>query len=322
MSKNGYFVISLDFELVWGVFDVVNYKEKEVYFQNTRLVIPKILKRFGDYNIKATWAIVGMLFNDDWQEWYSNRPEKLPDYQNENLSAYKFGDSINSEGKELLVFSKDLIRKIKETKGQEIGTHTYSHYYSLEKGQGPKEFRADLLKAIEVAKKENIEIKTLIFPRNQLNEEYLRICYDLGIENVRSNPASWYWRDTLSNSLLNKVARTGDAYLPFGKKSYFFNKNEIQSNFPMEQKASRFLRPVEENFIFRRLKLRRIKNEIERAAKCNEIYHLWWHPHNFGNHPEESLKDLDEILDHVKLCKEKYGLSSVNMQDINRLYSI
>ena len=43
-STNGFLVISLDFELLWGVFDVVDFEEKKIYFENTRLVIPKILE--------------------------------------------------------------------------------------------------------------------------------------------------------------------------------------------------------------------------------------------------------------------------------------
>ena len=53
-------VISLDFELLWGVFDKVDYKEKETYFKNTRKVIPKILDLFSENDIHCTWATVGM----------------------------------------------------------------------------------------------------------------------------------------------------------------------------------------------------------------------------------------------------------------------
>lgn len=30
------------------------------------------------------------------------------------------------------------------------------------------------------------------------------------------------------------------------------------------------------------LRLRRIRHEMVHAAKKGELYHLWWHPYNFG----------------------------------------
>ena len=320
MNKCGYLVVSLDFELLWGIFDVVDYKKKKDYFENTRETIPAILQQFAHYDIHATWAVVGMLFNKNWEEWKKNQPLSVPAYFNSKLSAYDFGLSIESEETRDFVFAPDLIQQINNTKGQEIGTHTYSHYYCLENGQNRERFTADLKKAIEVAAKMGIVLKSLVFPRNQLKEEYLEICAELGVENIRSNPSSWYWKNTLSEAFGTKVARTGDAYLPFGNKTYPVDDLVKKEGFPLEQKASRFFRPVEGNSLLRKLKLERIKKEMTRAAKKKEVYHLWWHPHNFGAQPEESLKDLEILLQHFERCRNKYGFKSLNMKEMNMLF--
>ena len=317
--KNGYLVISLDFELMWGIFDVIDGKVKQNYFRNTRESIPQVLELFEEYDINATWAVVGMLLNKDWNEWSQNFPSELPNYNNSSLSAYKFGISVKGTAEEEMFFAPELVTSISRTKGQEIGTHTYSHYYCLEKGQNSDHFRLDLEKSIELANHHGFSIKSLVFPRNQLRREYLEICNKYGIETVRSNPSSWYWRDTTSEALLNKAARSGDAYLPFGKKSYSFDQLEQHKNFPLEQKASRFLRPVEKNKTLRRMKLRRIKQEIGEAAVKKEVYHLWWHPHNFGDNPTEGLRDLREILEHYKECNLRYQFRSVTMHQLSQL---
>lgn len=316
MQNNGYLVISLDFELLWGVFDVVERDQKTEYFKNTREVIPTILKNFTENKIHATWAVVGMLFNKDWQEWKKNQPELLPEYVNSRLSAYKFGNTIETGNSEELFFAPDLIEKIKQAEGQEIATHTYSHYYCLEPGQNIDQFRSDLKKAIEVACAKGIEITSLVFPRNQLKPEYLEICAELGITSVRTNPSSWYWKDTLSEAFVTKLARSGDAYFPLGKKCYSFSEIQKKETYPLEQKASRFLRPVEGNGVLRKLKMNRVKREMEKAAKNKEVYHLWWHPHNFGDNPQESLKDLTEILHWFSDCRERYGFQSLNMREL------
>lgn len=317
MKNIGTLVISLDFELIWGVFDKVDYNEKKLYFKNTLKVIPKILQLFEDYNISCTWAIVGMLFNENWEEWNSNISTEIPRYSNDELSAYKYGKTIIPKEIEFMCFAKDLIKEISSSPNQEIGSHTYSHYYCLEDGQNIDSFRADLESAITIAGTMGIELKSLVFPRNQLNEHYLKICYDLGITSVRSNPKSWYWKDTEKNKLLNKVFRTGDAYIGINDKSYDLKDIKTNKSQPILQPASRLLRPFTGNKLINKLKLKRIKSEMLFAARNNEIYHLWWHPHNFGNNPEQNLIDLKDLLEHFKKCKQDFGFQSLNMNELS-----
>ncbi|HET8885507.1 MAG TPA: polysaccharide deacetylase family protein [Salinimicrobium sp.] len=319
MSKNGYFVISLDFELVWGLFDLIDFSKYENYFSSTRKTIPKILSAFEEHEIHATWAVVGMLFNENWTEWEKNMPTITPDYSSKQLNAYKFGQRMKSAKKDEAFFAPSLIRQIQKIKGQEIGTHTYSHYYCLEAGQDEKSFRADLQMAVSVAEKFDIELKSLVFPRNQIKEPYLEICNEFGIKNVRSNPDSWYWRNTQEDNLLSKIARTGDAYFPLGNKSYSFQKLKKGPTGVMEQPASRFLRPVESNGFLRKQKINRIKSEMLNAAKKGEIYHLWWHPHNFASDPKSNLQDLLDLLKFFKKCEEKYNFRSLNMAELGKL---
>lgn len=315
----GAFVISLDFEILWGVFDKVDHKEKEAYFNNTRKVIPEILNMFLEHKIHCTWATVGMLFNKNWEEWIENIPDILPEYKNSVLSAYDYGKSVESPETEFLCFAKDLIQQIQNTHNQEIGTHTYSHYYCLEDGQTLASFKADLEKSIKLAKQMGIDLKSLVFPRNQFNEAYLKVCSELGIENVRSNPRDWYWKDTQNVSLKNKIFRTGDAYLGLKNKSYKLTDLNVEKGKPLAQNASRLLRPYSSNKLLNALKLKRIKSEMTFAAKNNEIYHLWWHPHNFGKNPIENIADLKKILDHYLWCNEKYGFKSVTMNEVGLL---
>ncbi|WP_300438017.1 polysaccharide deacetylase family protein [Christiangramia sp.] len=315
MNNNGTLVISLDFELLWGVFDKVDWKEKEEYFINTRNVIPEILKLFQKNEISCTWATVGMLFNNNWDEWNQNIPEMLPEYDNEKLSAYKYGNSIQSKESEQLCFAPGLIKQIKETPGQEIATHTYSHYYCLESGQKMTDFRSDISKAIELAEKFECRLHSLVFPRNQFNNGYSTVCKELGIKNIRTNPDNWYWRDTQRDSLLQKISRTSDAY--FGRLDKAYSIRGIQNKEGItHQKASRFLRPYNSKSILNKTKLRRVFSEMEESAKKGLIYHLWWHPHNFGEQPHQSLTDLGQILLKYGELKNKYGYQSLNMKEL------
>jgi peptidoglycan/xylan/chitin deacetylase (PgdA/CDA1 family) len=316
MNNNGDLVISLDFELLWGVFDKVDWREKREYFQNTRKVIPAILRLFEKYEISCTWAMVGMLFNENWDDWNQNIPDVLPEYENRKLSAYSFGKSIQSKETEELCFAPDLIKQIKETPGQEIGTHTYSHFYCLEPGQSIESFNSDLKMAWKIAKNLGFELKSLVFPRNQYNKEYLEICKQNDLIAVRTNPENWYWKDPQYDTLLQKVFRTGDAFFGLNDKPYS-DVPEIHTGIS-GQRASRFFRPHSGETFQDKIRLQRIISEMEAAAKHNQIYHLWWHPHNFGNNPEKSLYELEIILRHFGTCREKYNFESLNMYGITK----
>lgn len=310
----GTLVISLDFELLWGVFDKVNWREKKEYFLNTRMVIPDILRLFEKHEISCTWATVGMLFNENWEEWNENVPDILPLYNNEKLSAYNFGKSIQNKETEVLCFAPRLIKLIKDTPRQEIGTHTYSHYYCLEPGQTVKSFKADLGMADKLAAKQGIELKSLVFPRNQYNQDYLTVCRDSGLNTVRINPENWYWRDTQKDSLLQKVMRTGDAYAGLKDKGYSDLPQLLEG--VTGQKTSRLLRPNSGKKILDNLRVNRIIAEMKYAAKNKQLYHLWWHPHNFGNHPGESMQELERILLYYVRLKKEYGFNSMSMADL------
>lgn len=313
--KQGKLIISLDFELVWGIFDHIQIADKVSYFNTTLLAIPQMLALFEKNFINVTWATVGMLFNENWDEWHSNIPSVLPTYTTIKLDAYSYGKAHQKSNLDKFFFAPSLIKDIQSVKGQEIATHTYSHYYCLEKGQTVEQFEADIKQAILLADKFNVKLNSLVFPRNQFNKDYLEVCSRNAIETVRTNPENWYWDVTKPETMLTKIARSGDAYLPFGKKSYPLEA--IKSEVVVCQPASRFLRPQNKIELLNSVRVTRIKNEIITAAKNGEVYHLWWHPHNFGLDINGAIKALQSILDTYSFCRDEFGMQSLTMKQIN-----
>jgi hypothetical protein len=81
--------------------------------------------------------------------------------------------------------------------------------------------------------------------------------------------------------------------------------------------ASRFLRPYMKALGFLEpLRLLRVKRAMTHAAKRGEVFHLWWHPHNFGVNQEQNFKNLESILSHYKKLRERHGMQSASMKDI------
>jgi len=315
--SHGTFTISLDFELLWGIFDKVGNDYSPRYFQNTRQIIPDMLQIFAKNEIHATWATVGMLFAENEEEWTHYSPVQTPSYRKAKLSPYAF---VKNHGLTPQVhFAPDLIKLILDTPGQELGSHTYAHYYTLERGQSPEQFRRDLETTQKIAgDKFGIRMTSLVFPRNHINELYLPICLEVGYKQVRSNPKSWFWQETQHEEISKKWFRAADCFIPVGKcTSYPIIDLQHYANEPLLIPASRILKPISKNNkLFNNVRLRRVKSEMEYAAKNNRIYHLWWHPHNFANDPIQAMTELDEIMELFRHLKHNYGMQSMNMEEV------
>lgn len=321
MTNKGYFVISLDFELHWGGVELWDLKKKRIYFDNARKCIPLILELFSRYNIHCTWATVGILFAKNKEQAIKFSPKLKPSYLNTELNYYKYLFSNNvgdDEESSPFHFANSIITSIVKVDNQELASHTYGHYYCIEKGQNINEFDSDLKAAQDLAKENfGVTLKTLILPRNQFNSEYLKIIEKNGFTSVRSNPNIWFWK---KNILRSKIARALDTLFPiFGYFSYRLDKMEKVSNLLLVP-ASRFLRVYSNNEKYLQyFKLKRIKGEMTYAAKHNEVYHLWWHPHNFANNSKENMRFLESIIKHYTQLNNQYGFESITMNKLINL---
>jgi peptidoglycan/xylan/chitin deacetylase (PgdA/CDA1 family) len=316
--KNGKFIISLDFELHWGVRDKKTIAQYGTNIIGVHSVIPKLLLLFSEYHIKATFATVGFLFFKNKKELLENIPDNKPSYVDENLSPYNGHFNLINEGVDKFHFADDLISQIKKYPSHEIGTHTYSHYYCLEDGQNITEFEEDLQFAIKVGKQNNIVISSLVFPRNQYNNQYLAICAKHGIVCIRGNEKNWLYtaRKGNSESAFRRAFRLVDAYINVSG-NHCYTLSDTNPNLPLDIPASRFLRPFSNKLKFlEKLRLQRILKSMTYAAKNNKMYHLWWHPHNFGINQTENLSFLTSILIHYQKLNQQYNFESQTMTSL------
>lgn len=322
MNK-GTLVISLDYELMWGMIDVA---AKDGYgltnVKQVPVVVKKMINLFEKYDVHATFATVGMIMYSNKKELLNDIPQKHPSYQQSVMSPYEHNyiQQITTE-EECLFFQPEVIKEICSRKGLELGTHTYCHYYCWAEGQTAEQFDADIKKAVEVAKRNGIDIKSIVFPRNQVANEHLKICAQNGITSYRGNALKYF--DEPQNkieAIKNRICRLLDAYINVGgMTSIPYNKIEHKEGM-LNVCASRMLRPYSPKLsLLESLRLRRIKKEMTYAAKEGEMYHLWWHPHNFGANMEKNLQFLEKVLQTYKECHEQYGMQSRTMNEVCNL---
>lgn len=321
----GIFTISLDFELHWGVFDKRSRSERRDCYRNTVAAIPRMLDLFARYDVHVTWATVGSLMAANRLEWEQLKPTVQPAYAISRYSPYHYVAENGISGEDNRAhFAPDLVARILQYPAQELGTHTFSHFYCLETQSEPAAFSADLHAAIQAASRFLSRPVSLVFPRNQFNPELLKTCFEYGIRVVRSNPSGWYWSPVTNKGagIIRKLVRTADAYTGIvgPRSSYPLSSIQVIPGEPIRLPASRFLRPWQDKYHFANgWRLNRTIQEVKQAAVHNECYHLWWHPENFGDHPEENLKGLEKLLQQYRRYSEQYGMISLNMGEFAEL---
>lgn len=317
---NGKFVISLDFELQWGVRDKRSIEEYGQNIVNVHKVIPRLLDVFNNNGIKATFATLGFLFFESKETLLQNLPEIFPEYTNKNLSPYNgYFEKLGTDAKtDFFHFAPQLIKLIKQYPKQEIASHTFSHYYCLEPGQKIDEFKADIITAQKVALEQGIQLKSLVFPRNQYRDDYLEVCKEAGIISYRGNEHSWLYeaRNGIDESQFRRALRLVDSYINISGHNCYSDVDLIKK-LPVNIPASRFLRPYSNKLkALEKLRLRRIKTGMTYAAKNNLTYHLWWHPHNFGANTEKNFLFLSKIIDHYKYLNSMFNFQSYSMVEL------
>ncbi|MBP93431.1 MAG: polysaccharide deacetylase [Flavobacteriaceae bacterium] len=324
-TRNGYLLISLDFELFWGLFDVKTTSNYEKNLLNVRKVIPRLIALADQYQITLTFATVGFLFAKNKTELLAAIPTEKPTYLNTRFSPYNLIESIgNNENDDPFHYAESLIEFIRNNGNHEIASHTFSHFYVNEEGQKPEQFEADIKAAISIAKQKNITLKSMVFPRNQINEAYLKICAKHGIICYRGTEKHWMFNTHDTKKLDNtphKAFRLLDAYCNISG----YNTNQLSDlkschnivNIP----SSKFFRPYNDTLkILEPMRISRIKKGLTQAAKNHEIYHLWWHPHNFGAHMDENFKNLESIFKHYRDLNKSHHFESVSMAELAELY--
>lgn len=318
--KKGALCISLDFEKFWGMHDVMPLNVLENRLIQVDEVVDRLLDLFEKYEIHATWATVGLLNFPDLESLKSFVKDKHIPYQQPDFSPYPLTKFHIEEYATMAYLGLDSIQKIRTTEGQELASHTFSHYYVLEKGPKIGDFKSDLADFKQMFPED--EITSIVFPRNQVQTSHLEACSHQAYTAYRGNQESLFWKnsDYYSESKWKKIGRFADAYFNLSQTAIYawdeLDKEGGLLNIP----ASRFFRPHSGYASLEKRKVKRIISELKQAAQSNKIYHLWWHPHNFADQMDAHFEQLETILKVVRSLKKSDEFESLNMHEIQQAY--
>jgi len=89
---------------------------------------------------------------------------------------------------------------------------------------------------------------------------------------------------------------------------------------PCNVPSSRYLRPHSPALRWLDpLRLKRITDCIRLAAVEKKIFHLWWHPHDFGLRTDENFAFLRKIIESFVDCRDRPGMRSLTMAEAARV---
>lgn len=312
MQKKGTFTISIDTELAWGTFDLGGHiKYKEAY-KKYRPIITKVLGLFDKYEIPATWAIVGHLFLEGCKkEGGITHPEIIrPRHKWFRGDWFRLDPATNITADELW-YGRDIVKMILSAKTkQEIASHSFCHMIFSDPGCSSEAAESDLAKCVDLAKKEGIELKTFVFPRNSGGHFDLLAKY--GFKVFRGQ------RELFPGLKLSYLQR----FLYFVSDLFCISPPVVVPNLIprqglIEVKDSmlfRFSYGIS-RFIPKGARFKRAKKGIDKAIAEGKIFHLWLHPFNFAWQTESLFDELEHILSYAQQFRKDGRLNISTLYD-------
>ena len=297
-------VWSLDFELRWGMHDLLGM-DRNAYRANlegAREAVPLLLNLFVHRGLRATWATVGALACNNWDEYFQLAPPP-PCYADSRLAFDPRYADLDPDG--VLHFAPDLVRLVSRTKGQDLGTHTFSHIFLGEIGVTQEDVQADHAALTGLFRERlNTAPTSLVFPRNQV--AFLPFYRANGINVWRDNERSWYLNQTeRANHPVFRALRLADALTPFLTRGGRFSEGATTSTL--------FVRVTLPEIAWR-AHLAKLATEVRRMRR-DSVLHFWLHPHNVGGNLRRGMAPIVQVLDTI----DKYaprGTEYASMRDL------
>lgn len=308
----GYFVFSLDTELAWGYFDHDRARERLFSPDGSRerASIRRLLALCDQYQVRATWAVVGHLFHPRCEpcaqcplmEWRGRHGSFDAIYQ----SAHP------------LWYAADVIDLL-AARGHrhEIAFHGYSHrpFDALDQDQA----RDELARWKAAAARHGLVPASVVFPRNLI--AHLPVLAAGGCTSFRADTSPFpYGRRSRWGALVKVLAQITGIPAP---TTFRLAELPVRDGL-VEQPPSAYLFDLSRSLEglldalgLATLRLTGILRAIDQAAAQSRIMHLWAHPWELRT--EKDFIKVERVFARVAEQVAAGRLLSVTMSEITQL---
>jgi peptidoglycan/xylan/chitin deacetylase (PgdA/CDA1 family) len=299
----GTIVVSIDAELAWGFHDLDPVPSERV--RNARSGWRRLLELLEEFEIPATWAVVGHLFLEECDGVHADHPS-APGWFDRDPGG-TFPDDEDWYG-------PDLIEAVRTSSvGHEIGSHTFSHV-EFGKAYATEEIAAaELERSVELASRAGIDLDSLVFPRNDVG--HLDLLADHGFVCYRGRaPDRWFdGRLRKPGKLLAYTVGRNPPPLvtPTVDEHGLVDVPASLYLFSLEGLAGTVSSAVRGDPVLRQARL-----GIDEAIQSDEMFHLWLHPNNILG-PGDAER-LERVFGYVRERVDSTDLRVETMGEVAR----
>jgi peptidoglycan/xylan/chitin deacetylase (PgdA/CDA1 family) len=296
----GSVVVSVDAELGWGHHDLSAPPRERV--AAARRGWETLVALFDEFDVPATWAVVGHLFLSECDGHHADHP--APD----SWFAHEHGpDALDPA----LRYAPDLVAAVRDADaGHEIGCHTFSHVEFGDPATPQALARAELAASVDAAREFGVSLSSFVFPRNRPGHravlaEHGFCCYRgvrPGLRSGAFGTIEKLARATVTGGRPPLVEPTLDEFglvdVPASLYLYGF-----------EGVGRDIIAPVWGDPV-----VRQARRGIDAAAGGDGVFHVWLHPNNLvGSRHVERLR---AVLEHLAARRADGDLRVETMHEV------
>ena len=302
--------ISYDYELCWGVWDVVAKDYSESNVANSNNAAQCLIELHREFQIPATWAVVGAAV--DYGKSLSERMRSCNRSPKVVTMLERFAEALDFESKYFEI-PKDFLHAVeRENELFELASHTYGHVYSNFKGDYSHSDDAYEMRRILGPK-----AVSTVFPKNIITPEVALAANRNGFSVLRVNPDNVIYRNQAESKFgrtIQRYLRFSDAFVPLqecmpcGKYEYM-----KQGGFSVGQY---FIRPYQKVPILSFLHAARNRMPLNSSLIRDKNIHFWSHPHNFGYKMDVCFKNYRLFFETLARLRDNRKINFALMRDV------
>lgn len=298
-SPGGSLVLSIDAELGWGFHDRPSPPMERL--DAARDGWRTLARLTDEYDVPATWAVVGHLLLEDCDGRHDDHPTP-PDWFARERSDWQDRPDLR--------FANDLVADLLAADvDHDVGCHTFSHVIFDDDRMGREVIEAELTASIEQGREYGLEYDSFVFPRNAVGYRDLLAEYGFRVYRPRRGQSQQLRRRL---GKLQAVANPGrnDLVEPSVDEYGLVALPPSMYLFGFQGKLRRMLDSIWIDPV-----VRQVTAGIDRAVAENGIFHGWLHPSDFLT--DRDVARMRAIFDHVDRRRAD-GLTVETMADVAR----
>ncbi|MGO9179879.1 MAG: hypothetical protein ACLQBX_16715 [Candidatus Limnocylindrales bacterium] len=287
------FTLTFDTELIWGSHDQISANRFARAYPDIRGTIDSTLRLLEQYEVSATWAVLGHLFLSECRRDSSGiaHPELVRPRQSWRRGDWYARDPCTDRSRDPLWYGDDILDAIQAARTpQEIGCHSFSHILYGDPALSREAVDADLQACVTLAARRGVTLRSFVFPRN--SEGHHQALKAHGFHAYRGAGRRM---STGARGSLDRAARLIDQVVPL-PPPVWQPEEKLPGLWNIRGSAVMIHRAGLRHLIPLASRIRKAKSGLESAEATGSVFHLWTHPFNLASDPRFMLTVLDGIV--------------------------